>query len=146
MHASSDRRDFIKRLSIVNLKRTLLILVMVFTGNGYSLPADPGDLSSSSSSSSSSSGSDSDAVCSTLPSLPTAADEHDSGGYAQASSSGVFISSDYYQVKTGNLVHFYHKKLPSPPELHTSLNPIPIESLSICSFNTQACLGNTVLA
>ena len=36
MHASSDRRDFIKRLSIVNLKRTLLILVMVFTGNGYS--------------------------------------------------------------------------------------------------------------
>ncbi|MFT7113061.1 MAG: hypothetical protein ACI9PC_001682, partial [Porticoccaceae bacterium] len=27
MHASSDRRDFIKRLSIVNLKRTLLILV-----------------------------------------------------------------------------------------------------------------------
>ena len=36
MHASSDRRDFIKRLSIVNLKRTLLILVMVSTGNGYS--------------------------------------------------------------------------------------------------------------
>ena len=36
MHASSDRSDFIKRLSIVTLKRTLLILVMVFTGNGYS--------------------------------------------------------------------------------------------------------------
>jgi len=36
MHASSDRRDFIKRLSIGNLKRTLLILVMVSTGNGYS--------------------------------------------------------------------------------------------------------------
>lgn len=36
MHASSDRRDFIKRLSIVNLKRTLLVLMMVSTGNGYS--------------------------------------------------------------------------------------------------------------
>jgi tetratricopeptide (TPR) repeat protein len=36
MHASSDRSDFIKRLSIVTLKRTLLILVVVFTGNGYS--------------------------------------------------------------------------------------------------------------
>jgi tetratricopeptide (TPR) repeat protein len=36
MHVSSNRRDFIKIVSIVSLKKILLILVIVFTGNNYS--------------------------------------------------------------------------------------------------------------